>query len=166
MPITAAPTVRESLEATIESLPEEQPIPAQDAPPAEPSAVAAPEATTAAPAQETEAEKAERLRNKDGTFAKGKPEAKPAVDPAQPVKAKAPRPTSWRKELEPEWDKLTPELQAYVQEREKQYQTGVSTYKGEYDHLEKTVKPMMDAVAPYKPLLDQYRLHQIGMHQQ
>ena len=105
MPITAAPTVRESLEATIEALPEETQIPAQETLPAEPPAPAAPEASAEAPAQETEAEKAERLRNKDGTFAKGKPEAKPAAEPAQAPRPKTPRPTSWKKELESECDR-------------------------------------------------------------
>lgn len=149
MPITAAPTVRESLEAAVtEVAPEvvDTPAPVVDAPATE-QVVTAP---VTAP-EETEAQKAERLRNDDGTFAKGKPAAKAPEVPAPAVaaKPKAPRPTSWKKELEAQWETLPPEIQAYVNEREKQYATGVSTYKGEADRA----KGITTALAKYEPML-------------
>jgi hypothetical protein len=154
MPISAAPTVRESLESAMENVVDTPApgIPAQEAP--------APKAdikaeTPQAPAQETEEQKAERLRNKDGTFAKGKPEqVKPAepAKPAEPVKPKAPRPSSWKKDLEGQWDALVPEVQAYIGQREKEYATGVSTYKNEADRA----KGVMSALSEFEPLLQQH----------
>lgn len=155
MPITAAPTARESIEAAFdEVVKDDAAIPAQETQPAEPTAPAATEAKVEAPAQESEAEKAERLRNKDGTFAKGQPAPKTAAVAIEAPKPKTPRPTSWRKDLEPQWETLSPELQAYVQQREKEYQTGVSTYKTEADRA----KGVMQAIAPFEPLLQQAQI--------
>ncbi len=158
MPIEAAPTaptIRESLVSAMETVVPDT-IPAQETPPAEPSAIAAPEAPSAAPAQESEAEKAERLRNKDGTFAKGKPEPKAETAPVQaaPAKPKVGMPTSWKKELAPHWDSLPPEVQQNVIDREKQYATGVSTYKTEADRA----KSVMQAIAPFEPMLQQAQI--------
>ncbi len=144
MTIEAAPTVRESLEAAVETtLPVETPAPAS-----EPLIAEAPKE---APAQETETEKADRtagrLRDEKGRLLPGK--AEPAV-PA-PVVAKVPRPQSWKKELEAEWDLLPPAIQANVVEREKQYQTGVSTYKTEADRA----KGVMTALQEFEPALQQ-----------
>jgi len=150
MALQAAPTVRESLEAAVEAV--------------VPETTPAPETAEAAPAiapevQETEAQKEERLRNKDGTFAKGKPEPKPEAKAAEvklaeaqapvPTKPKTPMPASWKKELAPHWDTLPPEVQANVIEREKQYQTGVSTYKSEADRA----KGITTALAQFEPML-------------
>lgn len=155
MTLQAAPTARESVEAAFdEVVKDDAPIPAQETLPAEPDAsTATTEAKSEAPAQESEAERAERLRNKDGTFAKGKPEPKVA-DPAKPVAPKVPRPSSWKKELEPQWETLAPELQAYVQQREKEYQTGVSTYKSEADRA----KGVMEALSRFEPILQQHNI--------
>lgn len=147
MTLTAAPTVRESLEKAVETV--------ETAAPEVPQAVS--QTTETAPVEplpeETEAQKAERLRNKDGTFAKGKPEPKveekPETPQAAPVKPKVPMPASWKKELAPHWDTLAPEVQANVIEREKQYQTGVSTYKSEADRA----KGITTALAQFEPML-------------
>lgn len=148
MPIEAAPTVRDTITAALEThVPEEASVPAPEnqAPPL--GEAAKPQA----PAQETEEQKAERLRNKDGTFAKGKPEQKVEAKPAEAPKPKVPRPSSWKKELESHWDTLQPEVQAYVGERERQYATGVSTYKTEADRA----KSVMTALAEIEPVLQQ-----------
>lgn len=136
--------------------PEPAPTPAPEAPVAE-----APAVETAAPVQETEDQKAQRLRDeKTGQFVKGKPEEKkeaPKVEaaaPAAPPKPKTPRPSSWKKELEAHWDTLPPEVQAYVQQREKQYTDGVSTYKTEADRG----KAVMEAIAPFEPMLQQSKI--------
>jgi len=152
MPIQPAPTVRETLESAMSTV-EEVPaiIPAQETPAPKEEIKAE---TPQVPAQETEAQKEERLRNKDGTFAKGKPEAKPEVkvEPAKPAAPKIPRPSSWKKELQAQWDSLPPEVKAYVGQREKEYTTGVSTYKTEADRA----KGVMAALAEFEPLLQQH----------
>ena len=154
MPIEAAPTVRDSLVSAMETVMPETPpavttTPAADTPPpAEVKAETAP--------VETEAQKTERLRNEDGTFAKGKaPEKKldaapaAAVVPAEPSKPKVPRPSSWKKELEAHWDGLPHEVQAYVGQREREYATGVSTYKTEADRA----KDVMTTLSQFEPEL-------------
>jgi hypothetical protein len=57
---------------------------------------------------ETEAQKADRLRDDKGRFVEGKAEPKPeVVKPAEPAKPKVPRPSSWKKDYWGHWDKLT-----------------------------------------------------------
>lgn len=153
MPIEAAPTVRDSLVSAMETVmpetPAVTPAPAADTPlPVEAKEIPAP--------AETEAQKTERLRNEDGTFAKGKaPEKKveaapaAAVAPAEPLKPKVPRPSSWKKELEQHWDTLDPAVQAYVGQREREYATGVSTYKTEADRA----KDVMTTLSQFEPEL-------------
>ena len=150
MALTPAPTVRESLEAVVSEM-ETTPDPVQETPAAEPVVEAVPEA----PAQETEEEKAGRttgrLRDEKGRLLPGKAETAPAV-PAKPVIPKAPKPDSWKKELAPQWETLPPDIQAYIGEREKQYQTGVSTYKTEADRA----KNVLGAIAEFEPALQQH----------
>lgn len=161
MTIEAAPTVREAVVSAMDTVLPEAPAVA----PA-PEAVAAPAPTAKpapadAPLTETDAQKAERLRDEKGRFVEGKAppkaEAKPiapvvAAVPAVPLKPKVPRPSSWKKELEQHWESLAPEVQAYVGQREREYATGVSTYKGEADRA----KEVMSAIAPFEPTLQQH----------
>ncbi len=158
MPIEAAltaPSLRESLESAVATVVTEDAatIPAPAEQPAQTSEAA--KATPAqAPAQETEAQKAERLRDEKGRFVEGKPEAKVEAKPAEAVKPKTPRPTSWKKEMEQHGETLAPEVQSYLNERERQYATGVSTYKTEADRA----KGVMQAIAPFEPMLQQARI--------
>ena len=81
---------------------------------------------------------------------------------AAPAKPRPQRPSSWKKDYWAHWDKLTggqalsPEeaaaLAEYMGERETQYQHGVATYKNEWDRA----RPIMEAMAPYMPLLEQH----------
>lgn len=99
-------------------------------------------------AQETAREKAIRL----GTIKPaGTVQAVPAAVPA-PVVAKLPRPDSWKKERQADWDAMSQSQQAYVKEREDQYFKGVSTYKQEWEGA----KPLLDAIAPFLPTLQQH----------
>lgn len=118
-------------------------------------------------AAETAEAKADRKRAEDGKFAKettrerairlgtikpaGAPAQAPAAAPA-PVVAKIARPDSWKKERQADWDAMSPNVQAYVKEREDQYFKGVSTYKQEWENA----KPLLDAVAPFLPTLQQH----------
>jgi hypothetical protein len=121
---------------------------------------------------ETSEQKAERLRDEQGRFA---PEKESKIkQPSTTVKAKVDdnvpretqpkpqRPSSWKKEMWPVWDKLTngsqisPEealqLAEYNNQREQDFAKGVSTYKQEWE----SAKPLLDVMAQFKPLLDQH----------
>lgn len=111
------------------------------------------------------AEVASQPRDEVGRFAgKAKDEAAPAPETAAPVEAPvAPqvpqRPSTWKKEYWPMWDKLatgvplTPEeskkLADYNNQRENEYKTGVSTYRNEA----MAAKEFRDAVEPFLPEL-------------
>ena len=74
----------------------------------------------------------------------------------EPVKA-IPRPTTWKKEYLPIWDKLSAgqqltkeeslKLAEYSNQRESEYKKGVSTYKQEADNA----KVLVEAIAPFVP---------------
>jgi hypothetical protein len=100
-------------------------------------------------------------KSADGKSADGKPaDEKPAeVAQSVPAVAESPkprhtleRPSSWKKEMWEHWGQLDPAVAAYMREREEQYARGVSTYKQEWDNA----KPLLDAIAPFRPLLDQH----------
>lgn len=117
----------------------------------------------AAPAAPAAAAPDERARDDKGRFKEGK-EVAPAQAPAAPPAVVAPaaalaRPSSWKKEMWPLWEKLaqglplTPEESRqkaeYILQRENEAAKGVSTYKREWD----TAKPILDAITPYQQIL-------------
>lgn len=55
----------------------------------------------------------------------------------------APMPKSWKKDMEPHWGKLPPEVHAYVQEREAQVMRGIQQYKGGHDLWSQLVEPFI-----------------------
>ena len=79
--------------------------------------------------------------------------------------AKPVRPTTWKKEYLPIWDKLTageqltPEeslkLAEYSNQRESEYKKGVSTYKQEADNA----KSLIEAISPFVPELQKQNIH-------
>ena len=52
----------------------------------------------------------------------------------------------------PQWDSLPRDVQAYVNQRESEFAKGVSTYRQEYENT----RPVMEAIAPHLPLLQQH----------
>ena len=96
---------------------------------------------------ETEEQKAGRTagraRDEKGRLLPGKPEPVQA----QPEVVRPPKPSSWKKDYDPYWEKLDPKVAEYVIQREKEYQTGVSTYKQEWEQA----KPLLETLAPYYP---------------
>lgn len=110
---------------------------------------------------ETEQQKADRLRDEKGRFVAGeadkteKKDALPAApaqgQPQVPAVVRPARPSSWKKDYWQDWDKLDPRLAEYINQREGEYANGVSTYKREYD----TAKPLLDAVAPFRDVIQQ-----------
>ena len=121
---------------------------------------------------------AERLRDEAGRFAKAQAEADaakvaevkadaPAVTDPQAQAAPIPdaitqeRPTTWKKEYLPLYDKLATgtltaeegkRLAAYNVQREREYATGVSNYKAEAQKS----KDLQDAMQEFMPALQQY----------
>lgn len=114
--------------------------------------------------------KDQRARDEAGRFAKenaAKDAAKPAAAPASPTAAVTaappsaqaaaapapiPRPQSWKKDYDTHWSGLAPEVQAYILQREKEYQGGVSTYKTEAENA----RQLNEAIAPFLPNLQRH----------
>ncbi len=125
----------------------------------------------ATPEGETETQRAERVRDEQGRFAKAKTEAPAPVGAgattpivAAPAAPEVPKPpSSWKKELWPVWEglqkgQITPEqakaLVEYIPQRETQFATGVSTYK----QIADSAKPLLDAIAPFQADLDKHNI--------
>ena len=161
MPLEEAKdTLRETLAASFDKV-----IPDEPAVPVEPAAPV--EKVEAAPA-ETIAQKEARERDEKGRFAPKDSAAAPKADTPKPsgeaakdvAAADTPkplqRPSSWKKEMWPIWDKLATglplsaaeSLQAaeYNLQRETEAARGVSTYKAEYDRA----KPLLSAFEPHR----------------
>jgi hypothetical protein len=133
-------------------------------------ATSAPGETPAAVSETTE-QAAQRARDEQGRFAAKEqaaiatpqatqaPVGTPAVQ-AEPVA----RPTTWKREYLPLYDKLakgealTPEesrkLAPYMTQREKEFATGVSTYKAEAQNA----KELQDALTPFMADLQQHNI--------
>lgn len=147
----------EETRATLRETLEEQVAAHQEAP-------ATPDASevVAAPV-ETETQRAERVRDEQGRFAKTQEVVKDTTQ-AVPLSPELPKPpSSWKKELWPVWEALqkgqiTPEhakaLVDYIPQREQQFATGVSTYK----QIADTAKPLLDAIAPFQADLDRHNI--------
>ena len=154
----AADTLRDTLSNAFDSVEEAAHTSQIGASTPEPSKIETPEAT------------AQRARDEAGRFAKveaakvaapqaQKPDATlSSGDPAQPAPAVAapviPRPASWKKDYDAHWTALAPELKSYIQQREKEYQSGVSTYKSEAENA----KALQEAIAPFLPNLQRHNL--------
>lgn len=164
-----ATSIREALESAVSSVEAKEselaPAPTEIVEPTAPVEAVQP-AATEVPIGETDAQRTERLRDEKGRFAEGKAPAKEAAAaklpaqpqaapaPVAPVVAKLPKPDSWKKERQADWDAMTPAQQAYVKEREDQYFRGISTYQQEW----KGAKPLLDAVAPFLPELQKHNI--------
>lgn len=128
------------------------------------------EGGTAEQTTETAAEKAERVRDEAGRFAKKdeapKAEATPdpvaaEVQPEQPAQEPMKAPSSWKKEAQALWDKaqrgepITPQefaiIHAEAQRREGDFHKGTETYK----QAAERARRFEEAIAPYKQTLDQ-----------
>lgn len=79
------------------------------------------------------------------------PEVKPEVkDPLQPEPrvepgvnsvVAAPLPKSWKKEMQPVWEKADPALHAYVADREAQVMRGIQQYAAGHNNWDALIKP-------------------------
>jgi hypothetical protein len=106
-----------------------------------------------------EAKTDDRPRDEAGRFAP-KIETPPEVPPEPVIN----RPTTWKKEYWPLYDKLATgqplnadeakKLAEYTNQRENEFKSGVSTYKAEADKA----REIQDAVAPFLPELQRYNI--------
>lgn len=111
----------------------------------------------------------QRARDEQGRFAAKalakEPVAAPAVPPVIPpaqVPGELQRPTTWKKEYMPMWEKLASGQQLspeearkfleYANQRESEFKTGVSTYKQEAERA----RELQQAIEPFMPQLQQY----------
>jgi hypothetical protein len=78
------------------------------------------------------------------------PETEVAAASDQPTTPSRPAPKAWPKEMHDKWGTLSPEVQDYLEVREKQMLDGLEQYKEHYGFG----KSMRDVVMPYKPILD------------
>ena len=107
--------------------------------------------------EQAPAETDARTRDEQGRFApkEEKPAQPELAQPEQTAHPKPARPSSWKKDFWQDFDKIAaenPKLAQYLNERESQFASGVSTYKQEWEQA----KPLIDAVAPFQPLLQQH----------
>lgn len=118
---------------------------------------------------ETPIEKVEQPRDEKGQFATKDaaapelpgvtPDAPPPAGetepPPPPPVVAAPRPSSWKKEYWEKYDniaKTDPDLANYIVQREKEFASGVSTFKAEAENA----KQLNEAIAPFLPKLQQH----------
>lgn len=106
---------------------------------------------------ETAEQKADRQRDERGRFAAKESAPEPlatakseSVDPAPTTATAAePRkpPSSWKKDYWEAYQKLDPQVADYINQREQQFASGVSTYREEAIKA----KELNDALAPFMP---------------
>jgi hypothetical protein len=133
---------------------EEPPEPQEEVVDTEPSAE---ESVEVEAVEEDSEESAEDVKATESEVEDKEPKA---VEQPKPT-----RPTTWKKEYLPIWDKLTsgqqltPEeslkLAEYSNQRESEYKKGVSTYKQEADNA----KSLVEAISPFIPELQKQNIH-------
>jgi hypothetical protein len=130
----------------------------------EPEALSTPEPVEVASSEPAEAvesssNKAARLRDESGRFAKVEEEVTAATS-TEEVKTARKAPSSWKKDYWGSWEKLATDpdlapLQDYIEQREGEFAKGVSTYREEAMRS----KDLQEAIAPFIPTLQQHGLN-------
>jgi hypothetical protein len=109
---------------------------------------------------ETAAQKADRLRDEAGRFKKAdeqpvQPEvSQDAANLVAPVEVRKP-PSSWKKEYWEAYQKLDPQVADYINQRESQFASGVSTYRQEAERA----RELNEAIAPFAQDLQTHGIH-------
>lgn len=152
---TPQTTLRDTIAEQMDALEE---IPAAPAAPA-------PVETPPTDVEDKPGRTAGRARDEQGRLLPGKAEIPAQTPPAAtpgavpnaaltpaPEPEKVVRPSSWKKDMWEHWDKLPPDVAKYINQRESEFAKGVSTYRQEYENA----RPIMEALAPHMPLLQQH----------
>ena len=129
-------TLRDQLASAVDTFEAEQPV----------------EIVKAEPVEEPVKSEPTRVRDAVGKFAAAVKEVAPVEAIAEPIEAIKPnRPSTWKKEYWEKYDTLDPDLQGYINQRENEYKTGVSTYRAEAEKA----RQLNEAIAPFLPALQQ-----------
>ena len=143
----AAPSLRETLEANF-------PV---DAPLETPVIQTPDEGVKAA-----EIPAPDRVRDGKGRFAAGSPEdkAEKAKAAAAPIVQDRPSvPKSWKHDYHPYWEKIDPQVAAYIAQREDEAAAGIGKHQGEAARLKtefERVQPLSKAIEPFIPDLQRH----------
>jgi len=119
---------------------------------------------TLEPVVETSRPVEDRIREENGRFAQKAETAEAVIPESQQEKNDLQRPTTWKKDYLPIWDKLATgqpllpdearKLAQYSNQREKEYASGVSTYRAEAENA----RTLQEAIAPFIPNLQKANL--------
>ena len=142
-------TLRDTLEESFDAV-SEAPEPRQSA-------------IVAAPSVEDTEAKEQRARDEAGRFAKQAetPQANSVVEPSSEITAPVPaapairRPSTWKKDYWGDFDKIAtenPKFAEYLNQRESEYASGVSTYRAEAENA----KHLRHAIEPFLPNLQKH----------
>lgn len=98
-----------------------------------------------------------RPRDEKGRFAPGSAEDKAekaaqAAVPEAPAPQRPEVPKSWKADYRPHWDKIDPQLAAYIAQREQEASEGIGKHRGEAERL----RPLAAAVEPFLPDLQRH----------
>ena len=106
----------------------------------------------------------DRIREENGRYAQKAETADAIIPESQQEKNDLQRPTTWKKDYLPIWDKLATgqpllpdearKLAQYSNQREKEYASGVSTYRAEAENA----RTLQEAIAPFIPNLQKANL--------
>lgn len=145
MSLDETTSLRDTLEAAVESVAPEEHTPVESAAP-----------------QETQVEataRVERARDEAGRFTKAERDAQQAAADAAQGEVEKPqrlqRPSSWKKDYQAKWDQIVdtdPQMAQYLLEREQQFASGVSTYKAEADRA----RDIQSLIEPHAPRFQHY----------
>lgn len=151
-------TLRDALETAFEAAPEIESTEVESSP-VETASSDPPESS------ESSSEKAARLRDEAGRFAKVEAKAEAEEQTEEVKAAEEPKPvrkapSSWKKDYWGHWEKVgaDPELaplQDYIEQRESEFAKGVSTYREEA----MKAKELREAIEPFVPVLQQHGLN-------
>ena len=118
---------------------------------------------TAAPLEGVKAAEipGDRIRDEKGRFAPGSPEDKaekakaaaPAIAPQAPTRPAVPQ--SWKQDYRPHWEKLDPQIAAYIAQREDEAAAGIGKHRGEAERL-RVYEPIGKAIEPFADELKRY----------
>jgi len=119
-------------------------FPSKDKPestePADPALDSAPEVVKEKPAETPPA---------DPNIVPGQNSANPNPNQSNAAPTTLPLPKSWKKEMEPVWQKMPPEAHAYVAEREAQVMRGIQMYQAGFNNWGATIKPFEQVLSNF-----------------